>query len=388
MIKKIILDKADRIYHFPFDPEEYFPKRTIAVREKSLAVIDLGHFRWPGVIPETGADMQMATGDDFLKLKKILSDWLKKECNLKVNPRREIYIGHGIRRIMLDLNLAFVETGDIVLCPEPGMPVYRKNVICAGGVPVSYTLSEKTNYKPSLKRIAAKLGKAARIMILNNPHNPLGSILDETELEELVRMASKENLFIVNDAAYCSLTSDKYISPLSIPGGDRVAAEIFSIPFAFGLGPLPFGFAVGSSEIIAGLETIGRATGLFIPKGWIELAIKGIENFPDAGLKETRKNIQQSRLAAREMAEEIGWKSFSGDGSPFIWLRIPRRRQSSAFAAALLRRRKILTLPGTAFGESGEGYLRLSLTASAEDYRAARERLTGTNIIKKGIRER
>ncbi|SYZ72618.1 putative LL-diaminopimelate aminotransferase [Candidatus Zixiibacteriota bacterium] len=387
MIKKVILDKADRIYHFPFDPEEYFPKRTMAARERGLPIIDLGHFRWPGDIPQAGADMQMASGEELLKLKRILADWLKKECGLKVNPRREIYLGHGIRRIMLDLSLAFVESGDIVLCPEPGLPVYRKNVICAGGVPVSYTLSEKTNYKPSLKKIAARLGKAAHIIILNNPHNPLGSILDETELEELVRMASKENLFIVNDAAYCSLTSDKYVSPLAIPGGDRVAAEVFSIPFAFGLPPMPFGFAVGSSEIISGLETIGRATGNFIPRGWIDLAIKGVENFPSPALKEIRKNVQQSRLAAREVADRLGWKCVSGDGAPFVWLKIPRRRQSSSFAAAMLRRRRILTLPGSAFGESGEGYLRLSLTASADDYRKAGERVTRKNILKKGIRE-
>jgi LL-diaminopimelate aminotransferase len=379
MIKKVILDKADRLYHFPFDLEDYFPRKTLRTSERKMATIDLGHFRWPIAAEERNyqeSPLELATAEDIFRLKTALADWLRKEYSLTIDPYREIFIGHGIRRTIFDLCLAFIEYGDIVLCPEPGLPAYRRGIIAAGGVPVSYPLSDRTEFKPSFKRLSIKLGKSARIMFLNNPHNPLGTILDETDLAELVRVASKENIFIINDSAYGSLAKEKYIPILTIPGGDKVALEVFSFSYAFGLKYLPFGFAVGPSSIIAGLESITRTTGLFIPRAWVEYALGGIKSYPSADLTNTRKNIDQSRLAAREMAEQLSWKVNGSDSAPFLWLRIPGRRDSASFATALFRRRKILVLPGNALGESCDGYVRLSLTAMAEEFRAAGERMT------------
>jgi LL-diaminopimelate aminotransferase len=386
MIKKVVLDKADRLYHFPFDLEDFFPKRTIRGTEGRLPIIDLGHFRWPGEetnISATGNSRKMAGPEDISRLKAALAGWLKNEYRLEIDPRREIYIGHGIRRILFDFCLAFVEHGDIVLCPEPGLPFYRRHTISAGGIPVFYQMNERTGFKPSLKQLSVNLGKTAKILILNNPQNPLGTVLDETDLEGLIRIASKTNLFIINDAAYCSLSEERYASILSIPGGDKVAIEIFSFPFTFGLPYLPFGFAVGSSEAISGLETIAKTTGVFIPQAWVEGTLRAMAEFPSSELKNIRKNISQARLAAKEMAEQMGWRIVGSDSSPFLWLKIPERRLAASFAGTLLRRRKILTLPGNALGESGEGYIRLSLTAPAVDFRAAGERNSRRMILRR-----
>ncbi len=166
MIKKVVLDKADRIYHFPFDLEDFFPKWPQASKEKKFPLIDLGHFLWPKSTETAASSMQLASREDLLRLKEVISSWLKKEYGVTVDPSREIFIGHGIRRTMLDLCLAFVEAGDIVLCPEPGLPSYRRFVICAGGVPVSYLMSERTNYKPSFKRNRREIGQSG-------PHNDI-----------------------------------------------------------------------------------------------------------------------------------------------------------------------------------------------------------------------
>jgi aspartate/methionine/tyrosine aminotransferase len=387
MIKKVILDKADRLYHFPFDLDDFLPKQRLAKNDRRLSIIDLAHFNWPvkgSGTPITSTSADIASKEQILELKKGLAEWLRTEHNVTVDPYREIYIGHGIRRIIFDLCLGFIEYGDIALCPEPGLPIYRRHVIAAGGIPVSYLISDRTNFKPSFKRISPGFSKTAKIIILNNPHNPVGTVLDETDIGELVRIASKENIFIVNDAAYCSLTEEKYISILSIPGGSKVALEIFSIPLALGTTHVPFGFAVGSPEIIAGLEAIGKSTGLYLPGYLIEMALKAIDSYPSADLIMAKKRIGQSRLAAREAIEKIGWRIIGSTSSPFIWLRIPERRHSAAYATALFRRRKIMVLPGNAFGDSGEGYLRLSLTATADDYRLAEERMNKRLIISRG----
>jgi LL-diaminopimelate aminotransferase len=390
MIKSVILDKADRLYHFPLDLEDYFPKRIKRAEEKRLPLIDVGHFRWPVVDYKdtlTHRQIDRATESDMTRLKKSIADWLLTTYDLRIDPTREIYIGQGIRRIIFDICLAYVEYGDIVLCPEPGIPFYKRMVISVGGVPVTYPISDKTEYKPSFRQLTSKLGKATKILIMNNPHNPLGTVLDDTDLNELIRIASRENIFIINDAAYSAMAQEKYVPLMSIRGSRKVGLEIFSLPFSLGLPYVPCGFAIGAAEIINGLKTIGDTLGLHLPVYWVDYACQAIENFPGDDIKKIRKHINQSRVEAHRLADKAGWEVLSGNSAPFIWTTIPRRRQSATYAATLFRRRRILVLPGNAFGETGEGYLRLSLTASAENYKEAIDRISKKLTLRRKKRE-
>ena len=379
MIKKVVLDKADRLYHFPFDMEDFFPRRALKAGEKRIPTIDLGRFHWsiesgPPISDKNA--LAMANSEDFARLKEAISNWFSEEYNVRIDPRKEIYIGQGIHRVIFDICLAYVEYGDIVLCPEPGMPFYRRMVISVCGIPVTYPVTEKNDYKPSFARLSSNLGKATKILILNNPHNPCGTMLEDTEMSELLRIASRQNLFIINDAAYCSLTEEKYLPLRAIPGGEKVSLEIFSIPFTFGLPYLPFGFAIGPPGVISGLDTIRKTIGITIPKPWIEATIKVIESFPSPELKDIRRRFDQSRLEANRLVDLMDWGVAGGKSCPFLWVKIPERKQSGSYAAALLRRKRILTLPGTAFGEIGEGYMRFSLSAPPEEYKEAYDRLS------------
>jgi len=379
MIKKVVLDKADRLYHFPFDIEDFLPKRTIAAGEKRMPIIDLAHFNWPVInypLSNEIYSLEMAGPEDLTELKEAISSWLKSEYKIAVDPRKEIYIGQGIHRMIFDLYLAFVELGDIVLCPEPGMPFYRRMAIAVGGVPVTYPISSKSGYKPSTLTLSSSLGKSAKVLILNNPNNPFGTLLDDTDMTEIIRIASKQNAFVVNDAAYCSLARENYRPLRSFPGGSKVGLELFSFSFTFGLPYLPFGFAIGAPEVISGLRTIGKTLGAYFPKLWAKTAIEGIASYPSSELKNSLKKIDNARLAAEQFIYKIGGQAVGEKSSPFTWMKLNSRSQSSAIAASLLRRRRLLTLPGTAFGETGEGYLRLSLTASPEDYQEAIVRLS------------
>lgn len=386
MIKKIILDKADRLYHFPFDLEDYIPQRAIKTSERKTPTIDLAHFHWlaenVNLTPEN-LSMEMAHADDMASLNQAFADWLAHEYGLNVNPRKEIYAGLGVRRIIFDICMAFVEYGDVVMCPEPGMPFYRKGTIAAGGIPVTYKVSDKTDFKPALSKIPTNLGKSAKILVLNSPSNPFGVILDETELAQMASLASQQNIFLVNDAAYCSLSELKFVPLRSMPGGSKVSLEIFSVPFAFGLPYIPLAFAVGPPDVIASMETIGRTIGAQLPKIWIEPIMKAINEYPGVSLKSMKKRFSQVRLEAEKLCEQNQWKIIGGKSAPFVWIRIPGRRHSNAYAAALLRRKRILTLPGTAFGDLGEGYIRLSLTASVSDYQEAAQRMSKRPFLKK-----
>jgi LL-diaminopimelate aminotransferase len=212
-------------------------------------------------------------------------------------------------------------------------------------------------------------------MFLNNPHNPTGRLLDSTDLTELVRTASRENIFIVNDAAYCSFAEEKYIPLLSIPGGSKVSMELFSFTYCFGLPYIPLGFAVGPPDVINGLNTVSKSAGKFIPKAWIEPILNAISNYPSRQLEDLKKGIEKSRLEAEQLVEKYSWQMVRHKSSPFVWIKIPGRRHASNLAETLLIRKGILALPGNAFGDTGEGYFRLSLTAPPEDFKAAGERL-------------
>ena len=112
-----------------------------------------------------------------------------------------------------------------------------------------------------------------------------------------------------------------------------------------------------------------------------------INDYPSDNLKGVIKNINQTRLEALRFAENVGWETIGGNSSPFLWVRIPERKQSVSYSTALLRRKRILTLPGTAFGETGDGYLRLSLTASIDDYKEAGERMSKKFTIRSSIKK-
>jgi LL-diaminopimelate aminotransferase len=378
MVKKVILDKADRLYHFPFDLEDFLPKRTIKTGEKRSKTIDLGHFRWkPQGNKENKFDPTVKTSSVMIsELKEVIAEWYRKEFSLTVNPQKEIYIGQGIHRTLFDFCLAFVDYGDIVLCPEPGMPFYRRLVIASGGVPVTYPTCSRPDNKPSLTRLDSNLGKAARVIIFNHPNNPIGFTLNDTELDELIHIASRKNVFIFNDAAYCSLAEEKFRPIRAIPGGSKVALEVFSFSYAFGLNYIPLGFAVGPPDVINTMESISATIRQVIPDGWLSLCKKAVEGYPSIELRTAIKNINQSRLEAERLAEKAGWEVIGGKSCPFLWVRIATRKNSAAYAAALLRKFDILTLPGNAFGEIGDGFLRLSLTASPEAFNEAAERIT------------
>ena len=154
--------------------------------------------------------------------------------------------------------MAFIDHGDITFVPGLGLPTYRRVVAACGGEPVAYSVMSKDNWKPNFERVGTRLGRVARVMFVNTPHNPTGAELDEKEMADLVWLASKENIMIINDAAYQNISERKSTSLLSITGGRKVGVEVGSFAYHFGLPSMPLSFVVGNPEIISGLKLSSR----------------------------------------------------------------------------------------------------------------------------------
>src|SRR5512138_41564 len=255
MIKKVIIDKANRLYQMPLDVLSFLPsgERKLLLRPADL--IDLASFKWP---VEFGADqvpsieqMRPASSERLNNLKEEIAGWFATNHQVKLNTK-EVLIGPGISAMVFASALAYIDHGDLAFVPNLGLPLYRRAVIASGGDAIGYGISAKHEWKPDFSKVGTRLGRVARVLYINSPHNPTGGELSDKELESLVATASRENLLVINDAAYHAIPSRLPISLLSVDGGKRVGVELYSFSYLFGLPALPFGFAVGNREALNG----------------------------------------------------------------------------------------------------------------------------------------
>lgn len=379
MIKKVLIDKANRLYQFPPDLFSFISGDEKPSLIKKTGIIDLGRFQWTIPFPQKQSseisDLKHASNESITELKNSIADWFYEKEKVRLIPEKEIFIGGRISSILLNIGLAFIDNSDIVFVPETSLPLYRKIVTTAGGEPVNYAISHKTNWSPNFERLASRLGKTSRLLFLNSPHNPTGSELTHKELENIIWIAARENIALVNDAAYQSFSHNKHSSLIGTASGKKVGVEVYSFSYCFGLPQLPFGFVIGNKDIIAGLKQVSRLSQDYIPEFYINMANHAIHNPNNQQIENFKKNIQKTKAASIQLLEILNLDDKSKGSLPFIWAEIPKRKNSNTIATQLYRKYRIISAPGSAFGDAGEGYLRFSLTTDPINYSDAYERI-------------
>ncbi len=390
-VKKVIIDRANRLYQMPPDLFEstLTEKKVTLLKRKEL--INLASFDWPCewendtsiALEESrpASDLQLTT------LKEEIAAWMMKVHRVKINPNKDIFIGSSISSLVHDLALGFIDNGDVAFVPSLGVPLYRQAIVASGGESIRYDLLTHNQWQPSFDRISGRLGHAADLVFINSPHNPTGAILGENELSDLVSIASKENIMIVNDAAYQGIDDRTPPSLLSVKGGKKVGIELYSFSYLLGLPSLPYGFAVGQPEIIRGLRKAASMRSLYIPSFFVEQAIANLRSFPGQKLLSLRSNLRSTLAEADKMLTAISNENNGLASVPYVWSRIERRRNSVPFARSLYRKYRILAIPGTAFGPDGQGFMRFSLTSNEELFRKAKERIEKKVDLSAGVED-
>lgn len=385
-VKKIIVEKANRLYQLPPDLMSFArPQRRLKLLKKT-ELLDLTSFRWPvepSDSPPTDNYLEPADKADMQALKEALSEWYLSVHAAKLNPTKDIFIGSSISANLLALAMAFIDHGDITFVPGLGLPLYRRVVAACGGEAVAYAVLSKDNWCPNFERVGTRLGRVARVLFVNTPHNPTGAEMSEKEMADLVYLAGKENIMVVNDAAYQTIAERTSTSLLSVIGGNRVGVEVGSFAYHFGLPSMPLAFVVGNRDTISGLKLSSRLLRPFLFKAHIRLALEAIRQYPNQSLQGVRKKISHSAAQVSSFMDTLNLEKAGYGSIPFVWARLPQRSPSTRAANRLLKRSRILVAPGSAFGEIGEGYLRLSLTADALVYQQAIERLQKRRLAKK-----
>ena len=377
-VKKVIVDRANRLHQLPPEILSFLPSQRQGRILRRTELIDCANLQWP-VEYEKGTERSSpatpASPEKLIELREALAAWMESVHGVTLHPEKQIFVGGGLSQIVLSLCLGFIDNGDIAFVPDVAVPLYRKAIAACGGQPVGYQIAQKDNWQPNFEKVSSRLGRVARMLFLNSPHNPTGAVLNEKEMTNLVWIAGRENIMLINDAAYQTVGQRPALSLLAVEGGGKVGVEIGSFSYHFGLPRWPFGFAAGNREVIHGLVETQRLLPGFVLSHWVDAALRAMGQFPSEGLKLVRARVSENGGEVARLLKLLELERTDYDTIPFAWSKIEHRRRSTTAANLLYRRTRVLVAPGKGFGDAGDGYLRFSLLVDPANYGAAFERI-------------
>ncbi len=305
--------------------------------------------------------------------------WYKVRFNLEFDADNEVSNIIGGKGGIANIARAFVNPGDIVLCPSPGYPVYENGAtkLC-DGEPYLVPLLEENNFLPEFETIDTSILKKAKLMYLNYPNNPTGATAPKAFLKKAVDYAEDYNFIIVYDNPYSEFTFDDYIAP-SLLQIDQNHIELNSASKMFCMTGFRCGWAVGHEDIIKGIRKVKSQIDSGSPRFIQKAVIKGLNEYTSEKkpkiVKEIIKTYERRRDALIKGLNEIGWKTEKPKATFYVWSHIPEGETNSMdFVKKLIDVGVVLT-PGAGFGKFGEGFVRFALTQPINKIKEALERI-------------
>ena len=296
-------------------------------------------------------------------LRKTAATWFKGRFGVALDSDEEILPLIGSKEGLAHLYLALTDPGDKAIIPDPGYPVYHTGAILANAVTINLPLLEKNNFLPDYSLISTEDAKEAKLLLLNYPNNPTSAIAGKNTWAEAVEFCKQYDIALISDNAYCDLTYDGYVAPsvLETPGAKDIAIELISLSKTYNMTGWRIAFAAGNKEI---LEALGRVktnidSGIF---NAIQYAGMEALDGPQDCVQEMIDiySGRRDRMLAR--FEGLGWDVKSCKGSVFLWMKVPDGYTSASFAEFVLEEAGVIVSPGSAYGPSGEGFVRMTMT--------------------------
>ena len=291
-----------------------------------------------------------------------VTTWTKRRFNVEVDPATEAMLLIGSKEGLAHLAWAYIDPGDISLCPDPAYTVYKVNTLMAGGEVVTMPLREENGFLPDLSAIPSETAHRAKLLWLNYPNNPTGASAPLSFYAEAVAFAREYNLLLINDAAYADVYYDPANPPasvLQVAGAKDVAVELHSLSKMFNMTGWRIGFAIGNPDAIG---VINKLKSNLDSKQFPAISMAAAhallhgDNSATIALYKKRRDILCDGLRA------LGWNIRTPDAALYVWTRVPQGHTSMSFAKLLLEQAGVLVIPGNGYGEFGEGYIRMSLT--------------------------
>ena len=309
------------------------------------------------------------SGYGIPEFKQAISDFADARYEMDIDPDGEIQSCLGAKEALAHIVWAYIDPADVVLVPEPAYPVYGVQSIWCGATAFPMPLLPENDFLPDLAAIPPSVAQQAKLLFVNYPNNPTAAAATLEFFEELVGFARDNELLIVQDAAYNEVTFDGYQAPsiLQVPGAKEVAIEFHSLSKTFNMTGWRVGWAWGGRDHIDALSTVKSNVDSGTFMAIQRAAVVALANF-DSHVPQMHAEYQRRTEALVEGLNSLGWNLEKPQATFYVWAPVPPSFESSAqFAQALLEQCGVLVTPGSAYGATGEGFFRMSLTLGGPD---------------------
>lgn len=309
-------------------------------------------------------------------LKDEISYYLKRRCDVSYDPDHEILVTVGGSEA-IDIALrAMLNPGDEVLIPQPSYVSYLPCTVLADGVPVIIELEEKDRFRLTPEKLLEKITDKTKILILPFPNNPTGAIMEREDLEKIAKIVIEKDLFVLSDEIYSELTyTDRHVTIASLPGMKERTVLINGFSKAYAMTGWRLGYAAAPEIVLKQMLKIHQYAIMCAPTTSQYAAVDAMKN-GDQDVEDMRESYNQRRRYLLHAFEEMNISCFEPQGAFYTFPNIKRFGMSSdEFATRLLKEEKVAVVPGTAFGDCGEGFLRISYAYSLESLKKALGRI-------------
>lgn len=322
----------------------------------------------------------------LMELKQEICNYTKRKNGITYNPVNEVLVTVGGSEA-IDIGLrAMVNPGDEVIIPQPCYVSYEPCAILADAVPVIINLKAENEFRLTAKELEDAITDKTKLLILPFPNNPTGAIMEREDLEKIAEVIRKHDIFVMSDEIYGELTyKGKHTSIAELPGMQERTILINGFSKAFAMTGWRLGYACGPKEIIQQMTKIHQFAIMCAPTTSQYAAIEALKN-GDEDVAQMKMAYNQRRRFLLNAFREMGLECFEPYGAFYVFPCIKEFGMTSdEFANRFLSEEKVAAVPGTAFGESGEGFLRVSYAYSIEQLKEAMKRLA--HFVEK-LRER
>ncbi len=387
MGKEFRIRFADRMNQLPPYLFGMINKMKMEKRWRGDDVIDLGMGNpidpAPGSVTEklceVAADPKIhrypAIAGGMKNLKREIALYYGRNYGVDLTGENDVICTIGSKEGISHMCLALLGPGDTVLVPAPAFPIHVYAAVIAGANVLRIPLGSEDTFLSQLDGMCRSLYPGPKLLMLNFPHNPTGTIASRELFKEIVICAKKYGFMVINDFAYAKITFDGYVAPsfLEVDGALDVGVEFGSFSKSYNMAGWRLGYCVGNEQIIEGLAKI---KGYYDYGIFSAIQIAGIVAMRDCDddILEQAASYQHRRDVLCDGLRRMGWEVDTPKAGMFLWVRIPEpyhRMGSVRFAVEMMNRANVAVAPGAGFGEEGDGWLRLALVENENRIRQA-----------------
>ncbi|MBQ3022723.1 MAG: aminotransferase class I/II-fold pyridoxal phosphate-dependent enzyme [Clostridia bacterium] len=335
-----------------------------AIREAGIYSLEKGHTHY-------------SANSGLIELREEICTYLKRKYNLEYNPRTETLVTVGGSEAIDLLIRAIISPGDEVLIPEPCFVCYKPCTIMAGGTPVTIQTEEKDEFRLTPEKLLEKITPKSKLLVLPFPNNPTGAVMTREDLLKIAKIVKEHNLFVLSDEIYGELTytGKSHVPFATLPGMQERTVTVNGFSKAFAMTGWRLGYACGPEPVIKQMTKIHQYAIMCAPTTSQFAAIEALRSCDD-DVEYMCEEYNHRRRVMVNGFREMGLSCFEPLGAFYVFPNISATGLTSdEFATKLLYEKQVAVVPGTAFGECGEGFIRCSYAYSIKNIEKALERI-------------